>query len=481
MKKSFNLFPLLLCLFCSTPQASPPSQNDFDFLKPFNDSALVANGLELTESIAGVSLSTLLNLGIWWGVCKTAGIVTGLSDTYDLAASDTKELEELKTDFCWQLAPMITTAEVALAGHVSSWPLEQHWWKLLYLAGAGMDIYASMTETRKRIPAGVLYYLASEALFRTGASAISVSMLRKTRFVRDITTKRYVTGEYAILSAINGVMVGAVTYEALIHKGIRPTKANLAAVVSAAIVGALSGISSELIADVDEQTKAGVRAGVAIGAGAGIMAGALTGAVAGSVSGAGIGAGFGSGFGAGAGTLAGILAGVASGSVVGAGVVAAVGFGLGGVTGALVGAEIGSGVGSGVGSGAVSGAGLGAGLGSFVGILSGALAGAGAGIGAGLGDGVENGIGITLGVGFTAVALIGVGTLLMLASSKTTSDNLCIKAGATLVPALTFAVINSLSNYAVYGYPLEQSLSETAWTQWKKFYAPLDYLSTLFK
>ncbi|WP_257280336.1 hypothetical protein [Endozoicomonas sp. ISHI1] len=474
MKKLFNLFPLLLCLFYSTTRASPPSQNDFDFIKPFNDTALVANGLELAGGIAGVSVSTLLNLGIWWGVCKTAGIVTGLSETYGLAASDTKELEELKTDFCWQLAPVISTAEVALAGHVSSWPLEQHWWKLLYFAGAGMDIYGSMTETRKHIPVGVLTYLASEALSRTGASAISVPMLRKMRFVRDITTKRYVSGEYAILSVINGVMVGAVTYEALIHKGIRPAKASLAAVVSAAIVGALSGISSELIVDVDEQTKAGVGVGIGIGTGAGVLAGALAGGVAGSVSGAGIGAGIGAG--TGAGVLAGILSGAVSGSVVGAGVVAAVGVGLGGVIGALAGAEIGSSAGSGVGSGVGSGAGLG----SFIGTQSGALAGAGAGIVVGIGSGIGSGIGITLGVGFTATALYGVGTLLMLASSKSTSDHLCTKAGVTLVPALTFAVINSLSNYAVYGYPLEQSFSETAWTQWKKFYAPLDYLSTLF-
>ncbi|WP_422452248.1 hypothetical protein [Endozoicomonas sp. ALC066] len=69
----------------------------------------------------------------------------------------------------------------------------------------------------------------------------------------------------------------------------------------------------------------------------------------------------------------------------------------------------------------------------------------------------------------------------MLGSLMTTSNNPFIKAGATLVPALAFAVINSLSNYAVYGDPLEQGFSETEWTQWKKFYAPLDYLSTLFK
>ncbi len=52
--------------------------------------------------------------------------------------------------------------------------------------------------------------------------------------------------------------------------------------------------------------------------------------------------------------------------------------------------------------------------------------------------------------------------------------------GVTLVSALIFAFINSLSNYAVYGYPLEEDLSETSQTLWKKFYAPLSYLTTLF-
>ncbi|WOG27382.1 hypothetical protein [Endozoicomonas sp. 8E] len=432
MRMSLSLSPLFLCLLYMTAQARPPSQSDFDFLEPFNDTALVANGLELTGSIAGFSLSTLLNIGIWWGVCKTAVIV---SSTHDLDESETKELEKFKTDFCLHLAPLMTTTEVALAGHVSPWPLEQRWWKPLYFAGAGMAAYATTTKMIEQLytavliypPSGaesrtgssavsesilrkmavsaiatkwyataeyttvaVLIYLASEALSTTAASAISVLILRKMS-VKGIATEWNAVREYAILSVINGFMAGAVVYEALIHKGFRSEKAILAAFVSAAIAGTLSGIISLSTIDVDGQTKAV--------AGVGILAGILA---------------FGASVGVGAADVA------------------------------------------------------------FARVLVGTMVVASASAPAGVAHGA------------TAVALAGaisggVAALLMLGSWKITPNNPFIKAGVTLGPVLTFAVINSLSNYAVYGYPLEEGFSETGWTQWKKFYVPLDYLSTLFR
>ncbi|WP_252177554.1 hypothetical protein [Endozoicomonas sp. 4G] len=407
MKKLFNLFPLLLCLLYSMAQAKPFSQSDLDFLKPFNDTALVANGLELTESIAGASLSTLLNFGVWWGVCKTAGIVSRLSGKYDLAASDTKELEELKTDFCLQLAPVMTTAEVALAGHVSPWPLKQSWWRPLYFAGAGMAAYVTAKNTRGLVSVAVLTYLASEALSRTGASVTSVLILRKMN-IKDVIAPCYEVGEYAVLSVVNGVMAGDVAYEVMSYKGSSPAKAILASVVSAALAGTLSGIVSAFKSDMDGQKKAGTAAGVGATAAAVNGLGALTEVVTGALPG----------------PVTGTVTGAASGAVAGA------------VTGTIVGALAAAGVGT--------------------------------------------GIGVGVGVGVGAATLGGVGALLMLRSSRIASDNPYIRAGITLLPALTFAVINSLSNYAVYGYPLEQGLSETGRTQWKKFYAPLDYLSTLF-
>ncbi|WP_252176164.1 hypothetical protein [Endozoicomonas sp. 4G] len=385
MTKSFKLCPLLLCLLCTMAQASHLSQNDFDFLEPSNDTVLVENGVKLTGSIAGVSLSTLLNLGIWWGVCKTAGIDSRLSSN-DLAES------------CMQLAPMITTAEVALAGHVSPWPLNQHWWKPLYFAGAGMAAYATM-RPGERVPAAVLVYLASEAVARTGGSTISTLILRKMS-VRDIPTKPYEAAEYALLSGMNGIIAGAAIHEVMIHKSLSPTKAGPASVVSAAITGTLSGV---LMIDVGAKAQAAVVTVAGVGAGA--MAGALM-------------------------------------------------IGTTGIEAVVAGIAV-------------------------------LCAGASAGVGVATIVAVENGAGVGLGAGVGVVAgsfaLGGVTALLMLESSKITSNNLFIKAGVTLVPALTFAVINSFSNYVVYGYPLEEGLSETGRTQWKKFYAPLDYLFTLFK
>ncbi|WP_448218370.1 hypothetical protein [Endozoicomonas sp. 2B-B] len=49
-----------------------------------------------------------------------------------------------------------------------------------------------------------------------------------------------------------------------------------------------------------------------------------------------------------------------------------------------------------------------------------------------------------------------------------------------LASALALALINGVSNNAVYGISLEESLRESEWNLWKKFYAPLDYLHTLF-
>ena len=85
------------------------------------------------------------------------------------------------------------------------------------------------------------------------------------------------------------------------------------------------------------------------------------------------------------------------------------------------------------------------------------------------------------GTGAFTSAFAGAGVMLAtLSNSKIISDNLLTNGGLVWAPAITFALVNSLSNYAIYGYPLEESLSETARIQWQKFFAPLNYLSTLF-
>ena len=107
-----------------------------------------------------------------------------------------------------------------------------------------------------------------------------------------------------------------------------------------------------------------------------------------------------------------------------------------------------------------------------------AVVGAGAGAGVGVG-GVAGAValaGALAGAGAVAGAGAGAGALITPYSS--TSSKIMTSAAIAL-PALVLALINSFSKYAVYGFPLEESLSETAWNPWKKIYAPLDYLATL--
>ena len=270
-----------------------------------------------------------------------------------------------------------------------------------------MAAYSSyaVPETRKLVPVAVLAYLASAAVSRTLASATSASILRGMD-VKDIATEGYLCGEYQALSLFTGIMVGAIVYETMIHKGFEPAKAILAFAVSAAMAGTLSGIFSVSTIDMDGQQK--IEAG----------AKARSVAVAGSVF------------------------------VFVAGVIAVTRVEVGVGVGALAGAEAGAGAGALASALALSS--------TRAGTLILALAGVG------------------------TIAGAGVEILLMPDNSKTVSKNPLIYVGVPLVAALTLAVVNSLSNYAVYGDPLEEGLSETARTQWKKFYAPLDYLSTLF-
>ncbi|UYM14888.1 hypothetical protein [Endozoicomonas euniceicola] len=81
--------------------------------------------------------------------------------------------------------------------------------------------------------------------------------------------------------------------------------------------------------------------------------------------------------------------------------------------------------------------------------------------------------------GNLAGAFVGAGAILGI--NRLAEKNFGMAAVGAMAVATTLALINSVSGYVVYGYPLEQSLSETSQTLWKKFYAPMEYLSTLFQ
>ena len=422
MKLPFKLLPLFFCFllsFCSLVRADH-TQKDFAFLKDYkNASSMVESDLAWLESTTGFSLSILVNLGFWYGVCKTLAIVSGL------ASSEKKGLTTLKTDFCMQLASVITTTEVALAGHVCPWSLEQIWWQPLRFAGAGMAAYAGYTVPGNKlampVPVASLTYFTAEAIARTAGSTASSIVLRKADST-NIDPFNYDYGQYVILSIITGLMAGGVVYETSIKIGLSPATAALAFVISTSLVAVTSAVVSTSVLDMNGQLV------VMMVAGAGIAAGVAAGVNARAITGAG----------AGAGAVAENLAEV--GAIAGP------------IAVAVAVAAAGTGTEAGVGVVGLSLAGVVAGTATAVLSVTGAVA----------------------------------GGLLTLASSETAANYPVSKITKTSVVIVTLAfalgvgLFNSLGHYAVYGTPVENSLSETVWTLWKKFYAPLDYFTTVF-
>ena len=458
MKTSFKLFPLFWCLSLhSMAQTNHTLQKVFEFPEPLNDTAPVENWLELTESLAGISLTTLLNLGIWWGVCKTAGIVSGLSNEHRPNDEGRENVDILKADFCLQLAPIITTAEVALVSR-SPRPLEQNWWKPVYIAAAGLcasEAY-SWPERLMIVPSFALSWLAYEAGLKIVASTASASIPGE-KHARDIEIERYVNKEDITLPTVDGILAGALTYQVMAYKSFNPAEAALASVVNAAIVGTFSGITSMSITDMGDQWKARIAAGAGAGAGAVAVAGAGAGAgavvvvvvaaiaIAEAITIAGTEAG------------AVVRAAVSTGAIIGAGAVT--GAVLVAVGGARPGGARPAGVESITKTSAISHITI------FITVKA-------------IGPIIKAVTKETL----LTLLTIGGGTTILLAvlNSEEASNNPLITASITWALALLFTVTNGFSNYAAYGYPLEESLSEAAWNQWKKFYAPLEYFSILF-
>ena len=93
MKSLYRQFALFICLSLlgSMVKADDSGQSNFDFLKtPLENATMVENGLALAINAGGVSLSTLINTGLWWGVCKTPGIISGLVNKHQFTESEKK-------------------------------------------------------------------------------------------------------------------------------------------------------------------------------------------------------------------------------------------------------------------------------------------------------------------------------------------------------------------------------------------------------
>jgi hypothetical protein len=381
-------------------KATQPTQEDFAFLDHYNNASVVESGMELLASAVGVSITTLVNQGLWYGVCKTPEIISGLASRYKLDSHETEDMEKLKTDFCLQLSYVIATSEVALAGHVAPWPIEQVWWQPLRFAGVGIYAYRKHTDSKNTVtaPVAALTYLVVEASMRTAGSTVSSLLLRKTND-KSIIPFNYTYQQYTDLSTITGLVLGDIIYRASIRRGLKPPCVAFAFITSALITTIILTEVSTSLLNTDELEPDDALTQNQARATNTILAGITTSCIAGFATAVKPGA------------IAGTVAVVPLAGMVGESTTT--------ISDILI---------------------------------------------------------IGLAIGLTS----GFVYSLITSNSKTASNNPVIEASVTVGSALSFALLNSLANYFIYGNPIEESISETGQTLWKKFYAPLDYLTTVF-
>ncbi len=390
---------------CSVAHSVALKKEQFDFLSHYNNASLVESSLKLTGSTNGLAVSTLLNYGFWYTICQSPNLVSALAGRFGLSTTEAFEVRQHRLSFCNcnQLAAAVTTTEVALAGHVSPWPVEQAWWQPLRfttLGVSGFIGYQTISKHRHHtLPLAILAMFSGETVSRTVAGTLITQTLRYQNKVA-IQPSRYAYGEKISLSSLAGVVVGSIIYWEMIAKGFRPAKAAFAYAVSSALTGIISATISLSALNPDDSNIDRAAALVLVAPAVAKLLRARATPVFTTMAGAAPGILF--GVRGDAGTLAGIRDGV--------------GFGIG------------------------------AGVGTFV--------------------------------KFSLLSLML--KLDMSTSSPLNSKHLLKNLAIILAPALALALINGVSNHAVYGISLEESLTETARNQWKKFYAPLDYLHTLF-
>ncbi len=406
MKTSGNLIPLFsyLLLICSIAHSSVSREEQFNLLSHYNNASLVEDSLKLVSSSSGLAVSTVINYGFWYGICKTTGLVAALSGRFGLSGTEQNELQEAKSSFCNQLAAVITSTEVALAGRVSPWPLETPWWQPLRFVGTAYSAYEAYTNRDPYlIPIMTTAYFTHEVMARTVAGATTVGGLRYQN-ESTIQPLDFTHTEYKMLSFFTGMMVGTIVHEKMIARGVSPGKAAFGYIISAVLTDGILLISnlSKRILDGDIRVETATAAEVLAGTGA--IAGSWATATVGVVN---VAQSPNSLF-LGHVTLANLFVAESLTATVRTELWCAAGM----ATGSVVGSEV-----------------------------------------------VH---------------------LLWQQRSRLDSNHLLNNVALTLAPALALALINGFSNNIVYGYSLEESFSETARNQWKKFHAPLDYLYTLF-
>ncbi|WP_252180342.1 hypothetical protein [Endozoicomonas sp. 4G] len=398
MKTSGKQILIFSCLLfiCSFAHSGLSKEERFHLLSHYNNASLVEDSLKLATSSSGLVASTLINYGLWYSICKAPGVVAALTGRF--AGAEQNELQRFKSSFCNQLAAVLTSTEIALAGRVSPWPLETPWWQPLRFVATAYNSYEAYNTMPDLMPIITAGYFTSQVVTRTVAGGTAIWGLRD-KHKSTIQPFDKARTEYSMLSSITGTMVGAIVYKKIIAAGFSRKRAIFGYLVFQTLVERISAISSLSIHNsgiVDlVRTEASAEDLAAHAALAGSWAAAVTGADAIRFS---------------------------SNAVLGMATIAT----------------------------AISRTPSMLPWYSVVGIL------------VGLEVGGE------------------VGSDLSQQIFRLDSDHLLRSIALTLRPALAIAVINAVPNNAVYGYSLKESFTETVRTQWQKFYAPLDYLRTLF-
>ncbi|WP_257281151.1 hypothetical protein [Endozoicomonas sp. ISHI1] len=249
----------------------------------YNNTSLVEDSLKLVSSSSGPAASTVINYGLWYGICKTTGLVATLSGRYDLSVTDQNELQEVKSSFCNQLAAVITSTEVALAGRVSPWPLETPWWQPMRFVGTAYSAYEAYTHRDPYlIPIRTTAYFTHEVVARTVATATAVGGLRYQN-ESTIAPFDYARAEYNILSFIAGMMVGTIVHEKMIARGFSPGKAAFGHIVSSVLTDGILLISYLLKQISDDDIRVETATAAEVLAGTGTIAGSWATAVVGAV------------------------------------------------------------------------------------------------------------------------------------------------------------------------------------------------------
>ncbi|WP_257255593.1 MULTISPECIES: hypothetical protein [unclassified Endozoicomonas] len=364
----------------------------------YNNASLVEDSLKLLISSSRLAVSTVINYGFWYGICRSPEVVTALTGRFDLPRTEESELQEVKASFCNQLAAVITSTEVALTGHLSLWPLELTWWQPLRFAGTAYVGYQTYTNC-PFYPAAVMTaaYLSHEEVARNVAGATTIRALRH-KDIGKTQPLNYALSEYKMLSSVAGIIVGAIVYKKMLNRGLTSVKAAFAYMISASLTKTLSTICSLSLPNSGSADRVEKEAGAIAAAGAGAIAGSV----------------------AAAGTIAlwwhgDLFLDTATLSTIAFAIVIPAHYHI---------------------------------------------------------DVARAVVGMTYGVVFLQ--------FLLQQSLELDSRHLMRNIAITLAPALALALFNGLSNHAVYGVTLEESFTETTRNQWKKFYAPLDYLYTLF-